>query len=144
MKKLEDVLSYLNRIPCINAGGCGISALAIYRWLKVNDNKGKLSFAYMYRDNSDSSLINNKNALKTGDTLETPAHVMVKINKPFCFKKLIDSEGMTNSRYIYGHSVDEKRMLETINWSSWNDSFDRKHVRQIQKALKINLSDVKI
>ena len=33
---LESVLDVLNNIPAINQGGCGISALAIYRWCKKN------------------------------------------------------------------------------------------------------------
>ena len=33
---LQEALACLNSIPNINRGGCGLSALAIYRWCKKN------------------------------------------------------------------------------------------------------------
>ena len=32
--KLKETRRFLDALPCINAGGCGISAYAMYLWLK--------------------------------------------------------------------------------------------------------------
>ena len=37
MKHFAEVLRYLSSIEYINRGGCGVAALAIYRWLKKHD-----------------------------------------------------------------------------------------------------------
>ena len=38
IKTLKQVQKFLSNIPNINRGGCGISALALYRWLENNGN----------------------------------------------------------------------------------------------------------
>jgi hypothetical protein len=51
-KDLIDVMDELNGIPCINRGGCGIAALAMYRWIKLNTSYSpEIYFYYSYRDN---------------------------------------------------------------------------------------------
>ncbi len=142
MKTLNDVLLYLNRIPGINSGGCGVAALAIYRWLMAQGEKDlTIDFFYVSSDKHDKEA--NSQLIQKGELeLIAPSHVAVGRGHT-----LIDSHGIDEiaERYNFGHSVNEEIMVATLNnRDSWNTYFDRKHTKRIAKTLKINLSDIDI
>ena len=55
--------AFLNDIPSINIGGCGISALSLYRWLKKENELKDVKFVYLYDDKND--YLNNKRVLRS-------------------------------------------------------------------------------
>ena len=72
----EDVRKYLSRIPNINCGGCGISALSMYRWLEKNENK-KSNLVICY-NNSEKYEKTIENLGKDNDKLFAPSHCGIK------------------------------------------------------------------
>ena len=133
-------------IPYINCGGCGISSLSIYRWIKKNFNLTDMYFVYVYTNRTEENFkINDKlvkqNRLKT---LFAPSHIYLKIGNYF-----IDSNGCSKSmksRYNSSHiEITEKQLIRSINFAkNWNDFFNRENVTKIEELLGINLSDIKI
>jgi hypothetical protein len=145
--KLKHVLHYLNEIPNINCGGCGVSALAIYRWLKKNYDVKDIDILFCY-DNwiGADDFENNKQVFESGEgSLTSPTHVVLKYKK-FIF----DSEGIKTdlkSDFPLIHKATKIDLfMKVLNiLSEWNDYFERKPkvIKNIEKYLDINLSDVK-
>lgn len=138
----------LDDIYAINWGGCGISALAMYRWLKDNDMLvGDESFTYLYIP-SDSSYENNTSVLEERNNnrdcngkLASASHIMLYHNGQH-----LDSRGdRIGYQYSMSHTgMSEEQLLESLNHGFWNDSFNRSlNVPKIEKMLKIKLSDIK-
>jgi hypothetical protein len=140
----KSVQETLGNIAYINAGGCGISALAMYRWLKAN-NKLQKDTAFMYFDNNDDTYNDNRKALK-GQNVEPTScsHVVLKHGK-----KYIDCYGEIQVKYRFRYKLrikSEAFVVASINnLNCWNPSFDRaKNVPKIQERLGIDLSDIRM
>jgi hypothetical protein len=147
MKHFTKVLKYLDSIRYINNGGCGVAALAIYRWLEKNNmlRDTKIVFLYdygthhLYKHNYDI-LKNNKN-----DIPEGAPHIVIKR-----LNKYLDSEGVLSNKYINFHycdklEVDAEFLLTAVNnnLDMWCRLFNRKeYLPKISRKLKIDLSDV--
>jgi len=148
-KTLEDVRRFLDKVPMINCGGCGISALAMYRWLKKNfpEQASKVIFHFFHRDRE--SFENNESLIKNNayneNNILIPAHIGFQIKN---LTKIIDSEKVVKkSRYGYQLDFDSEHILMyAINkLCGWNDMFNREQsVPVIAKELGIDLSDVLI
>lgn len=148
--ELNDVLDYLNSIKDINEGGCGISALAIYRWLKQKNDDSHLSIMYLYSKfnwNAETYYVNNEKRLRNGDgRLCVPSHVVVLYNG-----KCYDSGGevyIVSYRFIQ-NIPNDSYLVNTINnpeMNEWNDTFVKNNdiISEIEEKLGINLSDIKI
>lgn len=143
LQTFDEVRNFLNNITSINAGGCGISALAMYRWLKLH---GKVTeqTAFYFLDNDEDNHNNNKKYLANKYILvKASSHVVLYHND-----QTIDSGGFKSiNNYDYALlEKSEKFLLAMINavWS-WNHSFERKkHVGKIAKTLGIDLSDIEL
>lgn len=140
---LKDVQNFLSKIECINYGGCGISALAMYRWLKKH---GKVTeqTAFYYLENDEDRYNNNREYNTNKEiTLVAPYHVVLYHND-----QTIDCDGFKPIGGYKYHILEKSeefliKMINNIN--SWNNMFSRKeNVKNIAKILGINLSDVKI
>lgn len=144
---LKDIQSYLDMIPCINSGGCGISALSLYQWLINNNVKEKIQFIYLYRDrdynfSNNDKILSNKRSKKT---LQAPSHVMLNIGKYF-----IDSTGsyITLDKEYYKEmhiNINKMQLINCIKSApNWNEFFNRyTNVPKIEKLLSIDLSEIK-
>jgi len=141
---LSKILESLDSIPNINRGGCGISALAIYRALK---QKGVIvsdrPFVILLTYGDEWEIQNNSKHFARGsfDCLEF-AHVAIELNK-----QLIDSSGEVDTDYFalqQPERLNESELLDAINNDpDWNVSFDREDsIPLIELALRIDLSDV--
>ena len=136
-----DVQKYLDKIPCINQGGCGISALSMYRWLKKNNQLKNTKFIFLYDEiykfNKNRSILQHK---KRGQPLP-PEHAILVHNKQF-----LDSSGKVDLK-IYGkykQTINNEAFIKkSIHSEGWNEAFDRKYINKIEKKLKINLEDIK-
>jgi hypothetical protein len=146
-QRLSTVLRRLNEIPHINQGGCGISALAIYRWCKAH--RVKVNERPFVIITSDIEEVNHNNPLiQNGEINNNLAylHIVIDIGG-----KLHDStgdedednQGNFRSWYLRCEPINEQQLIELINESSWNPWFDRDpYVRVIENRLGIDLSDV--
>lgn len=143
----EDIRFFLSDIPYIGHGGCGISALAMYRWLvKKGFNQHSLSFFMGY--NRHSSYVNNSHAYANNEDLPNAcSHVGLLIQ--YENGDLIigcDNRIHINS-YTYSQIVDENALISALNTNvkQWNWEFDRsKHVPEIEVELEIDLSDIEL
>lgn len=138
MKTFDELLEFLNSIPKINQGGCGVSALVMYRWLKKHKKHPKIVFFYSWRNGNKSLNERAINDKKLKGHCCTHAVIRYK-------NKYYDSNGETNPSFSNSHSLPEDVVVRAINnIVEWNDDFDRKHIIEIQKKTGIDLSDIKI
>ena len=153
IKSFNDTLDYLDEIPNINSGGCGIAAIALYRWLDKNqelsENTTIFGFDSGYEEyhNNVKLLKNNNNNLE--DKLMVSNHYMI-----FHEDKYHDSTGSydsfidKDSKYEYNYEISPEQLLILINKPSlrrgWNWFFKRENVPCIAFELKIDLSDINL
>jgi len=143
MKTLDEVRTYLNDIPFISCGGCGISSLSIYRWLKKHNKHSKVTLVFLYKDWRNEQYINNQNILRNISTGEpgAPSHACLYIKKKFV-DEYCDNIDTSEYKYIQNFTEEQFLVRTNNNIGSWNPSFDRDNIRDIEKALKIDLSDI--
>jgi hypothetical protein len=148
MKNLKQVLEYLNTVPNINAGGCGVSALAVLRWARANDEEllddailtGLYNFSGAY--NANCKVIRDEKGVA-----QVPSHFAWCFNHDY-----YDSNGvMKISRFPYVQHIPlkhaEEFLLNALNSANngWNNDFSRNlHIEDIEANLGINLSDVEL
>ncbi|MFW9873500.1 MAG: hypothetical protein ACFFG0_10385 [Candidatus Thorarchaeota archaeon] len=143
IKTLEDVQLYLISIPAIHSGGCGVSALAMYRWLEKHKKLDNTKFVYLYSSeydyNRNSNIMKNRNG-----NLKAPDHCILLHEGQF-----IDASGIVNLKCWgnYVQIIDEEQLVRDSvkdKDASWNHAFERdKYIKEIEKKLKIDLSDIK-
>jgi len=140
INNFDDVLSFLNKIPAINNGGCGISALAMYRWLKKNGQL-KPDTNFIYLEDDDSYYEQNMQYLKGEAELPTSCyHVLINHDN-----NKYDSRGIqVSDTYKYKYSVDIDFLIKSINNRlKWYYNFNRDNcIPLIEKGLDIDLSDI--
>jgi hypothetical protein len=143
LNTFDEVRNFLNNIENINCGGCGISALAMYRWLKKHGQTTDQTAFYFLENDEDNHKNNMQYHSNKEIVLKASCHVVLYHND-----QTIDSNGYKPiSSYEYQLlEKSEEFLLAMINtiWS-WNYKFERKkHVKKIAKTLEIDLSDIKI
>jgi len=132
----EEVRKYLSNIPNINFGGCGISALSMYRWLK-KDGREVPKIILLY-SNYNNYITNKKGIRKESIALKAPLHCAIKYKN-----KIVDSSRNILEDNFFKQIVEEGETLRLINESDdWAPYFERKYVPRIGEKLGIDLSDV--
>lgn len=138
---LKQVQKFLSKIPDINEGGCGISALSIYRWLEKNNIKDNNKFIFLYNAGEKKEYLNNRKVLRNGEGKATaPLHCCILHEGKF-----IDCDGGIDiGKYNWVQIIDEEQFIKKAinNVGTWNDCFNRKHIGKIGKKLNIDLSDI--
>ncbi len=142
IKSLRQAQKFLKDIPNIHEGGCGISALSLYRWLKKNGDKNDIKFVFLYRDDDEEEYLNNSGVLKNkkGEPV-APCHCCI-LHK----KKFIDSEGEVDIEdYEWVQQIKEEDFLKRAldNVGTWNSTFDRGEIKKIEEGLGIGLEDIR-
>lgn len=134
-KEFKKVMTSLRRIPNLNRGGCGVSALALFDAAKRDGLKPKIVYLYSWGDD-DSYRKNQK--FKEGKTKKADAcsHIVIKMAG-----KYYDSDGVLKQDKIDRFTTDKvkrKHLIASINNSeAWNDDFDRwKWIPKIEKFFK--------
>lgn len=117
-RRLHRRLAKLANIPCINSGGCGYSALAIYDYLVSQGIEAQLE--YIIDDLHKVDLVRRASPY-------APAHVMVRVGT-----RLIDSEGIHAKRSehvaYFGHihmPVTRSYVVASLDKGNWNRHYDR-------------------
>jgi hypothetical protein len=142
MKQIKTFLQlrrYLQAIPYIDEGGCGIAALTMFRWLKQHQKPSEI--VYFYNDRSKDSFQTNESVLKYGIFVGAVScsHAYIRLEG-----KLYDTNGrQTDSRQH--HTVTEALAVESIkNKVGWSSPFDRDFIQFIMEDTGVDLTDVKI
>jgi hypothetical protein len=145
--KLKDTRNFLNALPCINAGGCGISAYAMYLWLK-KENKlpNDFTFVFLHYSYSEDEFNSNKQVLENGKgQIYAPEHVGIKYKG-----KILDSSGVVDpQRFGLFFEIPlekaEDYIVKSLNTNDWNTSFSREMFAPIiEKELGVKFrSDLK-
>ena len=146
IRGFENVRKYLSTIPNIACGGCGVAAIAMYRWLVMRGfNENSLSIIMGH--NRVGSFLKNSEAYGTTKDLPfacTHVGLIIQYEKN---DMVVDCmyRWYFNS-YKYAQIVDESALISSLNnLEDWNSDFDRgEYIPQIEKKLNINLSDIKI
>ena len=133
----------ISKIRNLNCGGCGVAALAMYRYLTANGIRVEIYAGYRdylcYEHSRDIKRI--RNGL---DPLYVPNHIYLKVGA-----KLYDSDMNSkelNADFVHSAKINERMLLTLLNESSnWNHAFDRKsHINFIEAVFEVDLSDVKV
>lgn len=140
---LDQVRNFLDTLPNINAGGCGISAYAMYLWLKERNMLTKdFRFVFLHCSYSKEDYLHNKQVLQEEESSEKPVapeHVGVHFNG-----KLIDSSGLVKiNKYKMFLDIPlekaEDYIINSLNTNNWNSMFNRPNmVKIIEKELNIS------
>jgi hypothetical protein len=142
----EELRRYLNRIPNINYGGCGLSALVMYRWLKKNGFDCKIYFLYDF----DYRMV--KDDYLNMDLL-TPFHVLIgkdnfildsHTGEIYNGEKTIyfSYSDQDESRYCI-YEMDEESLVDRLMYGHWNRKFEKEyHFDNIVNYCGIDLSDI--
>jgi hypothetical protein len=146
-KTFDEVREFLSRIYSIHGGGCGVAALAMYKWLKKNNQLTydfKFVICYDPDYDDDNRYLNNMKVLRTkeGKAMATSHMGIINGGVP------IDSWGSIQlTRYgLIQFVAFEWFMTNMINnKGSWNSEFNRdESIPLIEKTLDIDLSEIKI
>lgn len=134
--KLQELRTLLGNISSINAGGCGIAALAMYKVAKEHDLP--VHIVYLYDDWFRDAFENNTAFMnKKGTFADSCNHIVLEINGIFFDSKTID---MNISKYNMRHSVSESLLMASLKNNVWNPYFKRDiYVPQIDKWLGYKL-----
>lgn len=119
MKQLKEIREFLNKIPNINAGGCGISTLSMYLYAKKKLNKKFDIFDINFGDHFVLGYKDNDEMIYFDCSKIRPTR--------FEFRKII--------------SLDEL-ILYVNDPDFWNTDFDRKYIKSIDKKFKLGLSKI--
>lgn len=142
MKSLQEVLDFLDNIPAINSGGCGVSAYAVYKWLEKNNSLSEdFAIIYLHRWGMGDMRTNKKFLKGKSDRAVACSHVVFRYLGMY-----YDSEGVyikhidqDTSVYIEAKDVD-RFMKASLASNDWNRRFQRKqHVPSIEENLGIEL-----
>lgn len=142
-KTFEEVRNYLALIPRINQGGCGIAALAMYKWLaKENKIDPHFKFILCYEYETEA-YINNVNVLKDGEGKAIACHhIGIYYDEKYldCNKEILLSQYDTIQFISFQNAWFIQNALNNI--ITWNSAFDRKYITQIEEELGINLKEI--
>jgi hypothetical protein len=134
----QDVFNFLNLVPGINCGGCGVAALSMYRWLEKNE--GERPPILLFYHNKERYNLNLK-YLEKGKKryLQLPNHCVIG----YPIEELDNIVSRWESEFKWNQTTDEYGMLKLLKYGkNWGIRFKRSYISEISKRLDIDLSDV--
>lgn len=112
---------YLDNIPNLNYGGCGISALVLFDHAEAAGLKPKIVFGYStwdcgYDENKEYKRGNRQYA-------ESASHIFISFGG-----KDYDSDGEYKRKgyWMFDDEITRDHLVDSIRHGCWNPSFDRK------------------
>ena len=138
MKDLNQVLEFLNEIPCINQGGCGISALAVYRWLKKNNSlSDDFAILYLHYWETSDMVLNNNFLSGESKKATSCSHAIFRYNGVLYDSNGIHEVDVATTNHVVIPSKDVERFMKSsLADSRWNSMFSRE---QAIPLININL-----
>lgn len=139
--QFKAVQDFLNEIPAINYGGCGLSAYAMFLWLQKNNMLTEdTQIVFLHHSYSERDFQTNQSFYLQGvGNPVAPEHVVIYRNG-----KYIDSSGVYTRANEYSFklavSLDraENFLVNSLNDNNWNSWFNRPCVApMIEKELGI-------
>lgn len=134
LKAFGVVQKFLNTVPCINYGGCGISALALFDHAEAAGLKPKIVFGYGgsggKKENDDYKLGNRPHA-------ESATHIFIRIGG-----KDFDSKGEYDRdvHWEFDDEITRNHLVDSIRHGCWNSTFEReKWLPKIEKFIGYKL-----
>ena len=128
-----------DNIRNINSGGCGVSALALFKTIMKTKPLIKPQFVFLY--NYKDLYLHNTMVLKNGrGRPKAPAHCCLLYDGEF-----IDSTGEVDiSDWGWVQIVDKIKFLRECirNKKEWNTMFKWDNIRTIERELKISLKEI--
>jgi hypothetical protein len=126
LSTFAELRANLARIPNIHGGGCGISALAMYKWLKENKKLSKdfkFYFFYSFIAGNDYEYNNRVLRNEIDNQLEVPCHIGI-----YYRGRIIDCKSEV-VRYTFSHPVELEHLDAVVKMINdpheWNYSFNR-------------------
>lgn len=139
--QFKAVQDFLNEIPAINYGGCGLSAYAMFLWLQKNNMLTEdTQIVFLHHSYSERDFQTNQSFYLQGvGNPVAPEHVVIYRNG-----KYIDSSGVYTraNEYSFKLAVSlekaENFLVNSLNDDNWNSWFNRPCVApMIEKELGI-------
>ena len=139
--QFQAVQNFLNEIPNINCGGCGLSAYAMYLWLRKNNMLDEnTQIVFLHHSYSERDFQTNQSFYLQGvGNPVAPEHVVISRNG-----KYIDSNGVYTKANEYSFKLAvslekaEDFLVNSLNDNNWNSWFNRPCVApMIEKELGI-------
>jgi len=138
--QFKQMLQEIQHIPDVNAGGCAIVALAMYRWLKQQGEQPFLIYAYIDCD-EDSFDQNSRFLQESARAPSSCSHALLEWRNNY-----YESHGQRNEfdeYYKYYHRVSERLVVESLKiQSEWNPRFNRTYISLIETIIGASLNDV--
>lgn len=148
IKTLEDVRRFLAKIPNLHNGGCGVSAIAMYRWLIKYTTNPKVRFVLCYATGSKSFFSQNSKFLAgVGNKPTACSHAGIYYDNPVTKQTApIDARGfipITGYEYTHVFKSLQPMLAMVREKDKWYEKFDReKYVPIIEKRLGIKMKDI--
>lgn len=139
--QFKAVQDFLNEIPAINYGGCGLSAYAMFLWLQKNNMLTEdTQIVFLHHSYSERDFQTNQSFYLQGvGNPVAPEHVVIYRNG-----KYIDSSGVYHrvNKFSFKLAVSldkaENFLVNSLNDNNWNSWFNRPYVApMIEKELGI-------
>jgi hypothetical protein len=128
------------KIDNVNRGGCGIFAFELGKQLKRQGIEFEYVMLFTTLCKEDKSYVKDlmRNNMVRDFNFDTNwTHIVIKVGK-----KYIDGEGIRSSLTDVGLPMSEEFLTNLIDAEQyWNDTFDRKQRKKIEKILEKNLAD---
>lgn len=129
--QFKAVQDFLNELPAINYGGCGLSAYAMFLWLQKNNMLTEdTQIVFLHYSYSERDFQTNQSFYLQGiGNPVAPEHVVIYRNG-----KYIDSTGVYQrvNEYSFKLAVSldkaENFLVNSLNDDNWNSWFDRPSV----------------
>lgn len=138
---LDEVREFLDEIPAINWGGCGIAAYSMYLWMQKHNLLCE-DFCFVFLYSFDECYNHNCNVLlQQKKNLVVDCHIILQ-NNGILFDSDTYFKKIPRQRF---HLISDVEMLKNcLKTDTWNDAFYReKYIPIIEKELEIDLEDVK-
>lgn len=126
-RSYSEVEKFLDNIPNINSGGCGISALVLYDAAKAEGKNPEIFYCWRWKDVP--SIINNQNyILGKAKTADSANRIIVgwEVNGKM---KYFHSEGEIDpddeGYVIKLNNITRTHLVDSIKYGGWNDMFER-------------------
>lgn len=129
--QFKAVQDFLNELPAINYGGCGLSAYTMFLWLQKNNMLTEdTQIVFLHHSYSERDFQTNQSFYLQGvGNPVAPEHVVIYRNG-----KYIDSTGVYYrvNEYSFKLAVSldkaENFLVNSLNDDNWNSWFDRPSV----------------